>query len=659
MADYDRRSRLFGAIKKEFMKAPPSSSEDFKKPFEFEFPMPSSDDYPLVANYHHTIFKKPSTNVLAPEVNQKFARITLDQQFLLDRDNLSLIADEIRDLETAFAKQRGYSIELLPSEDELLKSKTVYLSSSENPNILLYTIKQSDGNVIQSSISLQDLGLQARNEPLSFEQCLTVKDEILAKTTERGHTPSEDELEHAFQLFCCTLLEKFYKPFNKAKWKQYRNLRMEIESYWTGKSEKKASQQEAFTIACGQKIADEIINIIQSPFHTSRMISLISFLNMYRIFWAFIRMFVFSLLGVLATQQLWEKASRFLHNTINMNKFIDALKLTNYVLYPLSVAFFIARFGLTVAEIVKFTFFPGKNSSSTWFARLKGQLKDEDIHTLLVNDMVWPLINFVTNYAESIARLMRQFFHHAGHLTAAAPWILFSFLFFDTAIFLYAGYRKYDKYLLKRAGYLKELEDQSICPERKLLIAKQLIACENQWKIDRALIFYTVTASLIIAAGFGLSMLLSPPLLALAAYAACLIGVAMYISKDDFKKWQESRIKLNMAESTSKNVRVAKIEHTKARKEFFIGLAINVVVPSLIIACFALSWQLALVITAAFALYQLYRAYSKYRQGKTEEVVKEEPKSKHKITFNFGQVITQPKSELDFNVDHAEAVPAL
>lgn len=246
--------------------------------------------------------------------------------------------------------------------------------------------------------------------------------------------------------------------------------------------------------------------------------------------------------------------------------------------------------------------------TTTCLDRFKHELYKR--HCNFTNDLVWATVNFLTNFNQ-ISNIPGPV---AGYLTAV-------FLGFDVCMFLYKSNLAQKEYMVKKAQYLKEREDylnpelyQTMSAEQKLahvdMIDKQLIELEINWRSKEANFNFVTVAAALLMLGFTASMLITPPLLILGCYFVCQLAVAMYLSSGAYTQYKEKGLYLEQAELTGTNLSVAEKEYQIARNEFFFTMLKNAIVPSVLIATFAICWPAAIVLTALYVGYEAFHAYN-------------------------------------------------
>ncbi len=236
-------------------------------------------------------------------------------------------------------------------------------------------------------------------------------------------------------------------------------------------------------------------------------------------------------------------------------------------------------------------------------------------HCNFANDLVWATVNFLTNFNQ-VTQISGPV---AGYLTAV-------FLTFDVCMVLYKLTLAKQEYLTKKAQYVQEKEDynnpelfKTMSAEEKLahleLLDKQLIELEINWQTKESNFYFVAAAAALLAIGFTASMLLSPPLLVMGCFFVCQLAVAMYLSSGAYAQYKEKSLYLEQANLTGKDLALAQKEYEKARNDFIFTMVKNAIVPTVLIATFAICWPAAIVLTALYIGYEIFHAHNQHSDG--------------------------------------------
>lgn len=447
-------------------------------------------------------------------------------------------------------------------------------------------------------------------------------------------------------IYCSHLLENYYVAYGqKGKAADQAKLRAQILARIQPKAEPSSnSDKEGFLSSLRKHIKAGFHDLLTTPVHASKVRDKAGMYNLWRIYWVFCRLMLKTGLILSRDIGLLDKLDELLGSHTEFGGIFDKIDIPPGVLNVLSVGFFAARFMINAAHVVKHTFFPskGEKETSTW-RRFVSELDKR--HADLANHGVWGAVNFITN------------FNSICHISApAAGWITAGFLVFDILCLLYVRQRAKQEYLQKRADYLhsinalsykiealqkraqkSELEDDeqkdlAFYLKQREILQRQQEQLEIRWKSKSATLNMLALATVLLASGFALSMLVSPPLLVFACYFVCMIGIALYLSEKSYSSYQEKSLALEFAQHRAHTPEeIGKLEKAcaAARNEFIFTLAKNIIVPSLLIAAYAVCWPAAVALTVLVIGYELFSAYRRHRQSgkaRLEPSISEEEK---------------------------------
>ncbi|MDP1602511.1 MAG: hypothetical protein Q8M03_04530 [Legionella sp.] len=420
--------------------------------------------------------------------------------------------------------------------------------------------------------------------------------------------------------YCCAMLENYYISYrNNIKVEEYNKLKLQILA---------RCQNDKFIEALGNTFSADLKELASTPLHISKLRDKIGFLNACRIYWTFCRLTITSAFQLARDSQWIDKLNKILGKQINVDQIIKILEAPNAVLRGLSVGFFVTRFIINAGMLLKHTFLPSEAEKHLGrIERFKSELWKR--HPQFLNDVVWATVNGLTNYA--------QYFHIAAPI---AGWTTAGFLaFVDISMFLWLRHIAQKDYQQKKSQYINDLHyyqeqlrasvnnpDEVLKFELHIeVIQEQLKELEIKWKAKSSTLLFNATGAFLLAAGFSLSMLLSPPIFVVAAYAMCTLGVAIYLSEAAFSNYREKSLRLEQAQLENTASAKDYADYQSARNEFIYTIIKNAVMPGIIITTFAICWQAALVLTAMYVTFELYSAYSKYREkNKLEDPAKQE-----------------------------------
>jgi hypothetical protein len=452
-----------------------------------------------------------------------------------------------------------------------------------------------------------------------------------------------------YAYYCSILLQHYYHAYGQEKKAQdYLELRHRLKKrYVSGKFPDKFPELEkqSFAEYLIKSIKKGLEDLVKVPLHISSIRSNVTFSNMLRLNLAFTRITVSQSLVLAHDLLILDKVASALGRTIDVDNIIHTLEAPSEVFKALSVGLFAARFIMNVAMILKHTFAPSKQEKnlSKW-ERFSSEVCKR--HGSLANDAVWGPINLITNY--------NTVFGISG---AVAGWITVGFLLFDFCLIAWLRHLAEKEYITKKAQYeneLKEFQRQATNKEltdeqRRMaamqcaVIQRQLIEHENNWQVKSSTFWFQSTAALLLLLGFTGAMLLTTLIMSIACYFLCVVAVAIYMSSDAYGNYQKERIALQQVEidiDDNKNaIEKAKAAEkcAKARNEFIFTLLENAIMPALLMATFAICWQAAIVLAAAYLVYKIYNAVGK-AHDKYEE---------NRVVDNKGEKAVQTESDIE------------
>lgn len=477
----------------------------------------------------------------------------------------------------------GYELQLIPKEKELKeqiikhpKKNILYVVLGKNKSkSFKYILQSPDGSIKKDAIRIDQV--LPHREEVTLENLQKVKEKILKITKQRGHT-------------CAPQTEK------------------------------------AFSESLKDNFIQGVRNLMNVPFHLSEIRDWVAFSNLCRVYWVFCRLTLVSGLTLANNMQLIEKLDQILGSHTDVDKIVSTLQAPNGVLTYFSVGFFLTRFVIDAGLLIRHTFFPTKEeqqgNTSAW-DRFKFEFYKR--HCNFANDLGWAFINFITNF-NHITKIPGPI---AGAITAV-------FLGFDVSMMFYKMHLGKQEYDLKKAQYTQELKEYlkrlknypqnaSIEALRAhidkmhahiTMLKNQLAELEISWQNKKAVLYFNAAAATVFMMAFSASLLFTPPGLVVASFFACTLAAAMYFSSGAYSKYNEKKLRLEHAQLTG-NDSVALKKYELARNDFIFTLAKNAVMPTFIIATFALCWPAAVVLTALSVGYELYHAYDQHH-GKKE-----------------------------------------
>lgn len=431
----------------------------------------------------------------------------------------------------------------------------------------------------------------------------------------------KDNDKEAFWMYCyycASLLEAFSKAYSQqAKEKEYQAIKDEIKARLNGDYQLAASE-ETFIKHLQDKFSTSLKNFIKTPFHLADVRDNVAFINVCRIYWLFCRLTLTQGLMVARDSKLIEQLDALLGTHTDVDKIISVFKAPIGVINYLSVGLFVARIFIDGGLLIKHTFFPSdleKSEKTSAYDRFKHEIYKR--HCNFANDFVWATVNFITNFPQ-ITMISPT---AAGIVTAV-------FLGFDVCMFLYKLSLAKNEYLIKKSQYLQEIKDlhaQDIDDGQKYehiaVLQQQLIELEINWKTKESNFYFLATGAALLMIGFSASLIIASPLVIVGCFFMCQIGVAMYLSSGAYTQYKEKSLYLEQAQLTGTDLALVQKQYEIARNDFIFTMIKNTVIPSIMIATFAICWPAALVLTALYVGYELFHAYNQHADGQAAKQI--------------------------------------
>lgn len=416
--------------------------------------------------------------------------------------------------------------------------------------------------------------------------------------------------------YCALMLETYHTHYGpEAKAQEYRAIADKIKASYKGeRPAKREKNEDAFLTRVGKAISRDLVEMAKTPTQVSKLRDKIGFYNIIRIHWVFCRLTFTNSLRLLRDVKILELLENAIGKNIDVDAVVENLEAPNSIFRAFSVGFFLARLILNGLVATKHMAGSSKVERTLPFKE-RFLLEMYKRHPVFLNDVVWAVVNGVTNYAEV--------FHISA---AAAGWITAGFMVFDFALILWRRHLAEEEYNTKKAQYRAEQEHCLYIKdlERYDLLTRQLQNLEINWQAKNSTFLFNATAALMLGAGFSASMLFASPVLIALSYAVCMVAVAMYLSDGAYNKYKEKSLRLQQAHIENvagENLNQVLEEYQAARNQFALTLFKNAVIPTVILATFAVCWQAALVLIAVYAIYELCNAYRNKKDSSQEPEV--------------------------------------
>ena len=404
--------------------------------------------------------------------------------------------------------------------------------------------------------------------------------------------------------YCSSLLAKYYSSYGKKdKAYKYKSLSQEFDAGYRNSTDANNISADFLDklkkdFKAPTRMVNDFEEFLSTPFHISKIRDWLGFINLNRIVFGFSRVTIKEIV-LLAQQFNWfEQFDQWTGMHTDVDSMLQSLNVPVQILNALSVGVFAARFTISASMLLKHTFSPSSEESSlTTGERFQQELYKR--HCIMLNDLAWGCINLFTNYS-TIFKLSAPI---ANGLTVG-------FLFFDMALIVYQSYLYELDYKIKKNQYETELASYESTDVEEVLVIKEQLAALN---IEREAIirqcYFNVAGALLFISGFSATFLLATPAAIISGYFLCTLGVAMYLSSDSFKKYQEKSLILKEFQTEGADQSDALTNMQKARQDFMITMAKNVIMPMLIVSAFAVSIELAVIIAAGYIAYECTNGY--------------------------------------------------
>lgn len=427
---------------------------------------------------------------------------------------------------------------------------------------------------------------------------------------------SKDENNEAFWMYCyysASLLEAFYNAYEQAsKKEEYSKLKQQIKNRLLNIKQEEKAAEESFIQSLENSFVNSFSNLARIPFHVSILRDYAAYSNLCRVYWVFCRLTLVTGFAFAENLHLFDKLDAVLGTHTDVNKIIQTLQAPNGVLNYFSVGLFLIRFVIDGGMLLKHTFFPSpeeKKSKDSALERFKYELYKR--HCNFTNDLVWATVNFLTNFNQL-----------TGLSGPAAGALTVVFLGFDMCMFIYKLHLAKQEYKVKEAQYLEELKNLeflTLSPDERDAHEKQLkdqlAELEISWKTKQSTFYFAASAAALLTIGFSTALIFSPPGIILASFFMGTFAVAMYLSIGAYSKYTEKSLRLDQANLPVDRSLAIK-EYEAARNDFIFTLVKNTVMPTLLIATFAVCWPAAIALTVVYLGYEIFHSYGQHNSSK-------------------------------------------
>lgn len=424
-----------------------------------------------------------------------------------------------------------------------------------------------------------------------------------------------------YSLYCCILLENYYRSYRQpTKAKQFETQKQEILQKLTLiKNDEKANA--GFAARLVNQLKDGFSDLLTLPLHPSKLRDQVGIANFWRIYWVFCRLMVETGLRAADAIQLFDKLDDLLGQHIDVDKIIHQFEAPTFAVNLLSVGIFAARFMINLSFLIKHVFFPSKQEETIpTFERFKLEWSKRNVD--MFNHGVWAFANFITNFNKML--------HISGPLAA---WLLPPFITVDLFCLYYLRCSAKDAYIEKRDSYESQITyyldlitenssaaDIAFSKEQIDMLRRQLDELEIQWKTKDSVLIGLSIATVFLMSGFTLSLLVTLPVAIMAAYFVCMASAAFFLSEKSFTEMMHASFELDIGRCRGLHEQALVDAFQNARSEFVFNMVKNAIIPSFLIASYAICWPAALGFTVLYVGYELHRSHQKHNKALKKEV---------------------------------------
>lgn len=312
-------------------------------------------------------------------------------------------------------------------------------------------------------------------------------------------------------------------------------------------------------------------DFLSTPFHVSKLITLLSYLNLYRLLTLFSRLSCKSFWTLAQDHQWIDANNRFLGRPINRSILDNTADLFNF----LSVSVFALRLVAHLSMAVKHAtsqregekdIDSGVRAFREFYVRIAH----------IMNDTVWFIINLLTNYPSLW-----------GVSDPLANTLLACTLTYDSLSLVALWYLKEQEWSAqhqalkdwKKEGDAINGTDEMTLTDLNIVLLKDL---RFEMRVKYA---FSIFAGLSIMTSYLLVLALASPAVSTLGFFMCVVGFGIYASADDFAAWMRAVF----GEMKIEN------EAQQAKTAFFSTWAKSTFTPLLMVGLVTVSWELALL----------------------------------------------------------------
>ncbi len=372
--------------------------------------------------------------------------------------------------------------------------------------------------------------IQAATKSYKHRQRLVALDQLetefeaelnLHRNYEKQYALNHEEKQKAFANACmlyftALILKEHYKDYRlEKKYKRYRDTVEKLECDLFYLREDTANKQETHL-----QLLALVKNAAKKAVSASMYRDAATYINLQRIYWIFCK------LTMVELDVIFGSSTAFPH----ADKLAEIISLPSATNNILSVAIFSLRLVHDIAMIVKHTFGNrAERENSSAGQRFVFELKKRFLDML--NNIVWGVINFVTNYGNIC---------HISDVTGG--YIISALLVFDIALVSFKRIEARKKYETAKAVLNAKIISAKDGKQRDVFFA-QLKELEKDWAVKSKVFNFNQLAAGFIFAGWTVSLFV-PPAAMLVGFITVTLGVAMYMSSDLYAAYVKAKKKL-------------------------------------------------------------------------------------------------------------------
>ena len=316
-------------------------------------------------------------------------------------------------------------------------------------------------------------------------------------------------------------------------------------------------------------------------------------------------------INFLQNSQILQEINAILGNQFTFVEGLTLLNESREALAILGIVLFSFRFMINLILMIKHTIQAAMDKELSANKVLKQELEKRGF--TMASDLVWSVVTLLTTY--------NNLFNISS---LAVPAVVLCFLVFDVLLILsqyFLDAVKHDK----RVQELISQKNAAGAAER-IIIERQIDVLNDEWDAQHTYYAINILGGSILVTCFAISLMFTGPY-ALAAMALCsMLGNALYNTATEYTKYQKTMVAIRREEKNGKILddahhqelmRTLNKESSKQFREFAFSLAFNVGGIAFIITAAVISWPVALVLTASYIGYRLYKSYQKQRDEMT------------------------------------------